>query len=67
MWQFKRAIEGISEAVVRLNTPVVSGNVSFYNQTGRSAIYPTPTIGMVGLIADVEKHVTQWFKDDGTL
>jgi phosphoribosylformylglycinamidine synthase len=65
MWQFKRAIEGISEAVVRLNTPVVSGNVSFYNQTGRSAIYPTPTIGMVGLITDVEKHVTQWFKDDG--
>ena len=65
MWQFKRAIEGISEAAVRLNTPVVSGNVSFYNQTGRSAIYPTPTIGMVGLIADVEKHITQWFKDDG--
>jgi len=65
MWQFKRAIEGISEAAVRLNTPVVSGNVSFYNQTGRSAIYPTPTIGMVGLITDVEKHITQWFKDDG--
>ncbi len=65
MWQFKRAIEGISEAVVRLNTPVVSGNVSFYNQTGRSAVYPTPTIGMVGLITDVEKHITQWFKDDG--
>ncbi|MCI0482342.1 MAG: AIR synthase related protein, partial [Candidatus Dadabacteria bacterium] len=65
MWQFKRAIEGISEAAVRLNTPVVSGNVSFYNQTGRSAVYPTPTIGMVGLIADVEKHITQWFKDDG--
>lgn len=65
MWQFKRAIEGISEAAVRLNTPVVSGNVSFYNQTGRNAVYPTPTIGMVGLIADVEKHITQWFKDDG--
>jgi phosphoribosylformylglycinamidine synthase len=65
MWQFKRAIEGISQAAVRLNTPVVSGNVSFYNQTGRNAVYPTPTIGMVGLIADVEKHITQWFKDDG--
>ncbi len=67
MWQFKRAIEGISEAAVRLNTPVVSGNVSFYNQTGRSAVYPTPTIGMVGLITDVEKHITQWFKDDGDI
>lgn len=67
MWQFKRVIEGISEAAVRLNTPVVSGNVSFYNQTGRSAIYPTPTIGMVGLITDVEKHLTQWFKDDGDI
>jgi phosphoribosylformylglycinamidine synthase len=65
MWQFKRAIEGISEAALRLNTPVVSGNVSFYNQTGRKAIYPTPAIGMVGLIADVEKHITQWFKDEG--
>jgi phosphoribosylformylglycinamidine synthase len=65
MWQFKRAIEGISEAALRLNTPVVSGNVSFYNQTGRKAVYPTPAIGMVGLIADVEKHITQWFKDEG--
>ena len=65
MWQFKRAIEGISQAAVRLNTPVVSGNVSFYNQTGRNAVYPTPAIGMVGLITDVEKHITQWFKDDG--
>ncbi|MEW6143393.1 MAG: phosphoribosylformylglycinamidine synthase subunit PurL [Thermodesulfobacteriota bacterium] len=65
MWQFKRAIEGISEAALSLNTPVVSGNVSFYNQTGRKAIYPTPAIGMVGLIADVEKHITQWFKDEG--
>jgi phosphoribosylformylglycinamidine synthase len=65
MWQFKRAIEGISEAALRLNTPVVSGNVSFYNQTGTKAIYPTPAIGMVGLIADVEKHITQWFKDEG--
>lgn len=65
MWQFKRAIEGISEAALRLNTPVVSGNVSFYNQTGSVAVYPTPTIGMVGLIQDVEKHITQWFKDEG--
>lgn len=65
MWQFKRAIEGITEAAVKLNTPVVSGNVSFYNQTGETAIYPTPAIGMVGVIEDVGKHITQWFKDDG--
>lgn len=65
MWQFKRAIEGISEAASRLNTPVVSGNVSFYNQTGHTAVYPTPTIGMVGLLNDVGKHITQWFKDEG--
>jgi phosphoribosylformylglycinamidine synthase II len=65
MWQFKRAIEGMAEAASRLNTPVVSGNVSFYNQTGDTAVYPTPTIGMVGLIDEIEKHITQWFKDDG--
>ncbi|MFI5322985.1 MAG: phosphoribosylformylglycinamidine synthase subunit PurL [Thermodesulfobacteriota bacterium] len=67
MWQFKRAIEGIAEAAVKLNTPVVSGNVSFYNQTGETAIYPTPAIGMVGVIEDVGKHITQWFKDDGDI
>ena len=67
MWQFKRSIEGMAEAALRLNTPVVSGNVSFYNETEDKAIYPTPTIGMAGLIPDVEKHLTQWFKNEGDI
>ncbi len=67
MWQFKQAIDGMSKACLKLNTPVVSGNVSFYNETEDKAIYPTPTIGMIGLIDDVSKLTTQWFKDEGDL
>jgi phosphoribosylformylglycinamidine synthase II len=52
MWQFSECIRGISDACNALGTPVVSGNVSFYNETEGSAIYPTPTVGMVGLIED---------------
>jgi phosphoribosylformylglycinamidine synthase len=65
MWQFKKSIDGISEAARRLGTPVVSGNVSFYNETEDRAIYPTPTIAMIGLLNDTRKHITQWFKDEG--
>jgi phosphoribosylformylglycinamidine synthase II len=65
MWQFKKSVEGISEAARRLETPVVSGNVSFYNETEDRAIYPTPTIAMVGLIENTINHVTQWFKKEG--
>ena len=50
MWQFAQCIRGISEACLALGTPVVSGNVSFYNETEGRAIYPTPTIGMVGIL-----------------
>ncbi|MFZ2493422.1 MAG: phosphoribosylformylglycinamidine synthase subunit PurL, partial [Thermoanaerobaculia bacterium] len=50
MWQFAECIRGISEACLALDTPVVSGNVSFYNETEGRAIYPTPTVGMVGLM-----------------
>ena len=49
MWQFKEAVEGVSLAAEKLGTPVVSGNVSFYNETKGLGIYPTPVIGMVGL------------------
>ncbi len=55
MWQFSECIRGISEACSELSTPVVSGNVSFYNETEGSAIYPTPTVGMVGIVDD-ERH-----------
>ncbi|HEY3175326.1 MAG TPA: phosphoribosylformylglycinamidine synthase subunit PurL [Candidatus Polarisedimenticolia bacterium] len=67
MWQFARAVEGIGEACRRLGTPIVSGNVSLYNETDGHAIYPTPTIGMVGLMRDATLAVTSWFKNEGDL
>lgn len=66
-WQFRKAVEGISEACLAFATPVIGGNVSFYNETNGEAIYPTPTVGMVGLLKDVEKRCTQEFKADGDL
>ncbi|KJU81556.1 phosphoribosylformylglycinamidine synthase II [Candidatus Magnetobacterium bavaricum] len=71
MWQFKRAIEGISDACRGLDTPVISGNVSFYNETaipgstGSTAIYPTPIVAMVGVLEDVDRHLRQGFKGAG--
>lgn len=65
MWQFRQAVEGISAACRALNTPVTGGNVSFYNETRGTAVYPTPTIGMVGLIDDLQNHCSQGFKDEG--
>ena len=65
MWQFQQAIEGIASVCRRFNIPVVSGNVSFYNETNDISIYPTPVIGMVGIIHDVSRRVTQYFKDEG--
>ncbi len=67
MWQFSEAVRGIKEACIKLNTPVVSGNVSFYNQTEEKSVYPTPTIGMIGVIDDHKKAVTQWFKNKGDI
>jgi phosphoribosylformylglycinamidine (FGAM) synthase-like enzyme len=65
MWQFEQAVLGISEACNFFEIPVVSGNVSFYNETNEESIYPTPTIGMVGLLDDVEKRLDQFFKNEG--
>lgn len=67
MWQFALTVEGIADACKGLGLPVVSGNVSFYNDTQGVGIYPTPVIGMVGLIDDAEKHLTQWLKNDADL
>ncbi|MBE3032524.1 MAG: phosphoribosylformylglycinamidine synthase subunit PurL [Actinobacteria bacterium] len=64
-WQFEQAVEGIAEACEALDTPVVSGNVSFYNESFGQAIYPTPMIGMLGVYDDVSVHVDDAFKDDG--
>ena len=55
MWQFEEAIEGISECCEALKIPVISGNVSFYNETDGKPIYPTPTVGMAGLITDTAR------------
>ena len=52
MWQFEETIEGISETCEMLKIAVVSGNVSFYNDTEKTPIYPSPSIGMVGIIDD---------------
>ena len=64
-WQFKEAVTGIGEACRALNTPVTGGNVSFYNETGETAVYPTPVIGMVGLLENIEQNTTIEFKDAG--
>ncbi|QRG68229.1 phosphoribosylformylglycinamidine synthase subunit PurL [Brevibacillus choshinensis] len=64
-WQFEKACEGMSEACVALDSPVIGGNVSFYNERSGDAIYPTPTVGMVGLITDVDHITTQDFKNEG--
>lgn len=67
MWSFSEVIDGMAEACRAFNTPVVSGNVSFYNETEGSGILPTPVIGMVGLIDDVHRLIQQGFKQEGDL
>jgi len=66
-WQFRQAVEGMSEACLALNLPVIGGNVSFYNETNGEAIYPTPTVGVVGLLEAVDQRCTQEFKSEGDL
>ena len=66
-WELKTSAEGISEACRVLGTPVISGNVSLYNETDGQAIYPTPMIGMVGLIEKQQNITTQEFKEAGDL
>jgi phosphoribosylformylglycinamidine synthase len=65
MWQFVLAIEGLKDACEHFKIPIVSGNVSFYNETNGLSIYPTPMLGMVGLIEDADQAMTQWFREDG--
>jgi len=64
-WQLEQSADGIAEACLAFDTPVIGGNVSLYNERGESAIYPTPTIGMVGLIDDISHITTQEFKIAG--
>jgi phosphoribosylformylglycinamidine synthase subunit PurL len=65
MWEFQQGIAGIRDACLALGTPVVSGNVSFYNETDGANIPPTPAIAMVGLLDDVDTMVTPWWKAEG--
>jgi phosphoribosylformylglycinamidine synthase II len=64
-FQFKEAVRGMGDACRTLETPVTGGNVSFYNESPDGAIYPTPTIGMLGIIDDVTKVVSSSFKNQG--
>ncbi|MDR1977700.1 MAG: phosphoribosylformylglycinamidine synthase subunit PurL [Synergistaceae bacterium] len=66
-WQFVQATDGMAEACKAFSTPVTGGNVSFYNEYDGRAIYPAPTIGMVGVLENVEDRVTSDFKAEGDL
>ena len=66
-WQFCRAVEGLGEGCRQLETPVVGGNVSFYNESFGEAIYPTPVVGMLGLLDDVDDRVGSAFVQEGDL
>ncbi|MGZ9871615.1 phosphoribosylformylglycinamidine synthase subunit PurL [Priestia endophytica] len=64
-WQIEKAADGMSEACRTLSTPVIGGNVSLYNETNGEAVYPTPVVGMVGLIHELEHITTQSVKKEG--
>lgn len=67
-WTFKEALRGMGDACLALNTPVTGGNVSFYNENPKGAIFPTPVIGMLGIVEDVERdRMTPGFKEEGDL
>lgn len=57
MWQFEQAVKGLADGCVELGIPVTGGNVSFYNQTGSTAILPTPVVGVLGVIDDVRRRI----------
>jgi phosphoribosylformylglycinamidine synthase len=65
MWQFSETIDGMTEACEAFDTPVTGGNVSFYNETEGRGIYPTPVIGMVGVVENPKNVTSQWFTTEG--
>jgi len=65
MWQFSEAVRGLADGCQKLGIPVTGGNVSFYNQTGHTAILPTPVIGVLGVIDDVTRRTPMAFRTDG--
>lgn len=66
-YQFVKAVTGMGDACNKFNTPVTGGNVSFYNQNPDGAVYPTPTIGMLGVLDDINKKMTLDFKNEGDI
>ncbi len=64
-WQFKEVIRGMGDACRAMDTPVTGGNVSFHNESQNLAVFPTPTIGMLGVIEDMNKTMSQEFKNEG--
>lgn len=66
-WQFKESIKGMGDACRELDTPVTGGNVSFHNESKNNAIFPTPTIGMLGVIDDLNKVISSEFKNENDL
>jgi phosphoribosylformylglycinamidine synthase II len=64
-WTFAECVAGMGEACRAFGTPITGGNVSFYNEDPQRAVYPTPVIGMVGLIEDIRQATTQYFKSEG--
>jgi phosphoribosylformylglycinamidine synthase subunit PurL len=67
MWQFEQAVTGLADACLEMGTPVTGGNVSFYNQTGDVAIHPTPVVGVLGVIDNVERRTPMAWGLDGEL
>ena len=65
MWQFTEAIDGIAEACRALETPITGGNVSFYNETLGKPIYPTPILGVLGLLEDADCALGSGFRNEG--
>jgi phosphoribosylformylglycinamidine synthase len=65
MWQFSQVIDGLTKACEELEVPITGGNVSFYNETLGEGIYPTPVLGIVGVLDDVSKATTPHYKDSG--
>jgi phosphoribosylformylglycinamidine synthase len=65
MWQFSQSVEGLSDGCLELGVPVTGGNVSFYNQTGDQPIFPTPVVGVLGIIDDVARRIPSGWQDPG--
>jgi phosphoribosylformylglycinamidine synthase len=66
-WVFRKCIEGMSSACKAFETPVTGGNVSLYNESPAAAVYPTPTVGVVGLMDNIDKRVPSFFQNEGDL